>query len=332
MNADRPGRATASLSLDADNLWAYQMTHGDAGWEEFPSYLDELSAQVLSMLAELGLTITFFVVGQDAALTRNHAALRALADAGHEIGNHSFRHQPWLHRYSLTEIHKELGRAEDAIGEISGQRPIGFRGPGYSLSPDVIRALIDRDYLYDCSTLPTVVGPLARRYYFRSAKLDASQREERANLFGSARDGLRGLRPYLFASGTDRLLEIPVTTMPMLRVPIHLSYVLYLRGVSESLALRYFANALRVCRLRHVEPSILLHPLDFLGADDVDSLRFFPGMTMPGAVKRATVHRCLQELSSQFEVVALREHAERILARGGLKTESPATTALTGAR
>ncbi len=29
-----------SLSLDLDNQWSYMKTHGDAGWESFPSYLD----------------------------------------------------------------------------------------------------------------------------------------------------------------------------------------------------------------------------------------------------------------------------------------------------
>ena len=30
----------ASLSLDLDNQWSYMKTHGDAGWQSFPSYLD----------------------------------------------------------------------------------------------------------------------------------------------------------------------------------------------------------------------------------------------------------------------------------------------------
>ncbi|MGB8860167.1 MAG: polysaccharide deacetylase family protein, partial [Ilumatobacteraceae bacterium] len=136
-------RPLASLSLDADNLWAYQMTHGDPGWDSYPSYLDALAAVVLPALDELGLRITFFVVGQDAALEQNRAAIASLATAGHEIGNHSFRHQPWLHRYSLEEIHTELRRTEEAIEDVTGTRPVGFRGPGYSLSPDVLRALMD---------------------------------------------------------------------------------------------------------------------------------------------------------------------------------------------
>jgi hypothetical protein len=328
----RHSAPVASLSLDADNLWAYQMTHGDPGWEQYPTYLDELVAQVLPGLAARDLSITFFVVGKDASLSRNRDAIGAMSAAGHEIGNHSFRHQPWLHRYTVGELHTELERAEDALGEVTGERTVGFRGPGYSLSPDVLRVLVDRGYEYDCSTLPTVIGPLARWYYFRSAKLDAAQREERAHLFGSARNGLRPLHPYEWEVGTDRLLEIPVTTMPYLRVPFHLSYVLYLASVSDGVAVRYFENALRVCRLAGVEPSILLHPLDFLGADDVDSLRFFPGMTMEGSHKREVIWRCIDALCDRHRVVGMREHAAAIRSGGRALDTKPASETVVGER
>jgi peptidoglycan/xylan/chitin deacetylase (PgdA/CDA1 family) len=194
----------ASLSLDLDNLWAYQMTHGDPGWESFPTYLPQVVPVALDVLAAAGLHVTFFVVGQDAALGVNAGALAAITDAGHEVANHSFRHQPWLHRYSHDELVEEISSAEEAIEAACGQRPLGFRGPGYSLSDDVLRTLVERRYTYDCSTLPTVIGPLARRFYFRSAKLDAQQRAERAHLFGDFRDGLQPLKPYVWGN-TRRL-------------------------------------------------------------------------------------------------------------------------------
>lgn len=314
--------SVASLSLDADNLWAYQMTHGDPGWDTYPTYLDALADAVLPMLDDLGLKITFFVVGQDAALAKNHRAISALASAGHEIGNHSFKHQPWLHRYSLDEIHTELAQTEHALEAITGDRPIGFRGPGYSLSPDLLRALMDRGYEYDASTLPTVIGPLARRYYFRSAKLNEQQRVERAHLYGRARDGLQKLKPYRWVAGPQSLVEIPVTTMPLARIPIHLSYVLYLAGPSRAAAYRYFAGALRMCSLRGVQPSLLLHSLDFLGADDVDSLAFFPGMNQTGAQKREVVAHCLRMYSERFRVISMREHSQELAATGTLPSRS----------
>lgn len=310
----------ASLSLDLDNQWSYMKTHGDAGWEAYPSYLDRLVPRVLDFLAARDLRITFMVVGADAARPENRDALAALARAGHEVGNHSFRHEPWLHLYSPTELSDELARAEDAIGEACGQRTRGFRGPGYSLSPEVLRVLHERGYQYDASTLPTVIGPLARAYYFRSAKLTPEQRAERQGLFGGFADGLRPVRPYQWRLAEGTLLEIPVTTVPGARVPLHPSYLLYIAGVSQGAAHAYFGAALRACRLARVEPSILLHPLDFLGPEDVADLGFFPGMGMAAEEKLALLDGALGQLAKRHRVVTMAQHAAAITARGGLHT------------
>ena len=313
----------ASLSLDLDNEWSYLKTHGDAGWQEYPSYLDVVVPRVLAFLAERDLRITFFVVGQDAALDRNAESLGALSGAGHEIGNHSFGHEPWLHRYTEPDIVDEIARAEEAIEGVTGRCPVGFRGPGYSLSPAVLRVLAARGYHYDASTLPTVVGPLARAVYFRSARLTAAEREERSDLFGSAAEALRPLRPYRWGVGDGSLVEIPVTTLPLLRVPVHVSYLLALSSRSTALATEYLRGALWLCRRARVQPSILLHPLDFLGGDDVDSLAFFPGMSMRGGDKVERVGRFVDLLCSRFDVRQMVDHASAVDATPGLPVVEP---------
>ena len=123
----------ASLSLDLDNKWSDLKTHGDPAWQNLPSYLPVLVPRVLDFLEERQLTITFFVVGQDAARQDHAHLLRALSDQGHEIGNHSFHHEPWLHLYSDEELDTELAQAEEAIEDATGKRPRGFRGPDFSL-------------------------------------------------------------------------------------------------------------------------------------------------------------------------------------------------------
>ena len=310
-------RPTASLSLDLDNLWAYQMTHGDPGWEKLGSYLDEVVPIALDFLAARQLTVTFFVVGKDAAVEANRPVLSSIAGAGHEIGNHSFHHRPWLHQLSEADVWSELTDAEDAIADATGQRPRGFRGPGYSLSPATLRVLVQRGYAYDCSTLPTFIGPLARAYYFRSTRLEPGQNDERRLLFGSWTEGLRPLEPYRWSVGDSTVVEVPVTTFPLLRVPIHISYLLYLDGVHPQLASAYFRCALRTCALLGVGPSILLHPLDFLGVDDVASLEFFPGMGMSGAYKRERVGELIDLFSARFDVGGLGRHIERLGAADG---------------
>jgi len=299
----------ASLSLDLDNKWSYMKTHGDAGWECFPSYLDVVVPRVLEFLADRELKITFFVVGQDAAMPANGDALQAIADAGHEIGNHSFHHESWLHLYSAVSLAEELTRAEDAIHAATGARPVGFRGPGYSFSRELLAELVRRGYEYDASTFPTFLGPLARAYYFFQSNLKRSERRQRKQLFGKFSEGFRPLRPYRWPGLERELVEIPVTTMPFLRLPIHVSYLLYLGQYSERLALVYFRWALALCDIAGVDPSLLLHPLDFLGCDDNQGLDFFPAMRLPAANKLRLAASVIDLLAERRRVVTMREHA-----------------------
>lgn len=299
----------AALSLDLDNQWSYMKTHGDAGWESYPSYFDMLVPRVMEILEGKRLRITCFIVGLDAAMERNAGALAALAQGGHEIGNHSYYHEPWLHRRSETEIEKEIADAEESIRAVTGRQPRGFRGPGFVNSPTIFRILARRGYVYDASTLPTFIGPLARAYYFRTAKLAKDALNDRGDLYGSVRDALLPNRPYAIITPDGVIQEIPVTTMPGLRIPIHVSYLLYIAAYSEPLALAYFRIALELCRITGTPPSILLHPLDFLGRNDCPALEFFPAMNLNAARKLRFVERVIAMMTGIFEVCPLIEAA-----------------------
>ncbi len=305
-------RPIASLSLDLDNLWSYLKTHGDPEWSNYPSYLNLAVPRILDFLHQQGWTITFFIVGQDAILPEHQTVLRSIAESGHEIGNHSFRHEPWLHLYSESEVDQELTLAEEAIHRATGVLPRGFRGPGFSISATVLRVLARRGYDYDASTFPTSIGPLARAYYFAKAGLTPEQKQQRQLLFGRWREGWRPLVPYAWRTRPQPLLEIPVTTMPGIRVPIHLSYVLYLATFSRSAAFAYFRMALMACRLARVQPSILLHPLDFLGSDDVDRLSFFPAMSLKGAEKMALCRDLLHLFADYFTPSTMEQFASTV--------------------
>jgi hypothetical protein len=315
-----PGnKRCASVSLDLDNLWSYLKIHGSDAWVSRPSYLDRFVPYMLEVLERLNLKITFFIVGVDAAESRNHAALRSLVDAGHEVGNHSFEHEPWLHLYTREQLDKEIGDADAAIEAATGRRPVGFRGPGFSWCPELLSVLEARGHGFDASTLPTYLGPLARAYYFWTAKLTPEEREKRKSLFGKFADGLRPVKPYYWSlEGGKQLLEIPVTTMPGFKTPFHFSYLAYLARFSEGLMMAYLRTALAACRATGTEPSFLLHPLDVIGGDQAPELAFFPGMDMPSARKTALLEKVLRVLGEHYELVSMGEHAARIKARGDL--------------
>lgn len=306
-------RPVAPLSLDLDNKWSYLKTHGDDSWTSFPSYLDVVVPRILDGLARHHATITVFIVGQDTTSPENVDAIKAVADAGHEIGNHSFMHEPWLHLYSEEDIATELTKAHDAIAATTGRIPRGFRGPGFSMSAETLEALARMGYRYDATIFPNALNPLGRAYYFMTSNLTREEREQRKALFGTFADAFRPNKPFRWDLDADGgLLEIPVTTMPGLRVPIHFSYLIYLAGYSVKAADIYFTTALWLCRRTGNPPSLLLHPLDYLGVEDEPDLGFFPGMKMERAKKLDLVDRYVAMLTERYDVVPVGTYAESI--------------------
>lgn len=301
----------ASISLDLDDQWSYMKVHGDDGWEDFPSYLDIVVPIFLDVFDRLNIRITFFVVGQDAAIERNHAILRSIIERGHEIGNHSFHHESWLKTYSKEKIEEEIRIAEEAIQKATGIKTNMFRGPGFSWSSDLLQVLEKRNYIFDASILPTYISPLMRKYYFAKSKLTKEQKESRKELFGSYKEGFYPLKPYRWKFKNGRsLLEIPVTTIPFFKIPFHQSYLLYISGYSKMLMRLYLWFSIRMCKITKTPPSYLLHPLDLIGGDDVPQLSFFPGMDIKSGKKMAVFETALQQLKKNFELMPMGEFAK----------------------
>jgi peptidoglycan/xylan/chitin deacetylase (PgdA/CDA1 family) len=304
----------AGLSLDLDNQWSYMKTHGEPGWQEFPSYFDIFLPPFLDLMDELDLKITFFIVGQDAALQKNAAVLRQLTERGHEVGNHSFHHEPWLHAYSRERLEADISDTEDHIAKVTGQKPVGFRGPGFSCSRELLEVLVHRGYMYDASTLPTYLGPLARLYYFNKSDLSDSDKLQRRTLFGKFKNGFLPLKPYLWQlPSSDLFLELPVTTIPVLKIPFHLSYLLYISRYSEQLMLFYLSIALCFCRLTRTNLSFLLHPLDFMDERQIPELAFFPGMDINKEKKIEIFKKAMGMISRHFRLVKLSAFAQAVL-------------------
>jgi hypothetical protein len=186
-----------------------------------------------------------------------------------------------------------------------------------------LKTLKQRGYLYDASTLPTFIGPLARAYYFFHSTMPDSERDKRSALFGSVKDCLRPLKPYHWALEEGPLLEIPVTTMPLTRAPFHVSYIMYLAGYSPALAMQYFRTALHLCRFMGVQPSLLLHPLDFMSGDDAPPLRFFPAMQLDIETKLRLIDKLLETYKRYFTIVPMGQRAEQLAEAGRLRRVVP---------
>lgn len=316
--ADAP---VATLSLDLDDLWAYLRTHGEDDWDASPTVLPRAVERLLPVLDDIGVTITVFVVGRDLERPGGRDTVRSIAAAGHELGSHSWLHRGDLPTLGADAIAADLERTAAAIAAATGNAPVGFRCPSFGMSPDLVDALIHGGYTYDSSVLPTVLGPLLRTYH--RATMRADVRRTQPVLFGPARNALLPLQPFRWTGRAGGLLELPVTTLPLARIPLHMSYLQALAAWSPAVAGAYARLGLGMCRRFGVLTSFLLHPPDVLDVDDVPRLSYFPGMTQGWRAKVALVRRTLESMTDGFDVMTMARAAQRL--RGGALTHRSVT-------
>ncbi|WP_336249412.1 polysaccharide deacetylase family protein [Stomatohabitans albus] len=81
---------------------------------------------VLDALKKANAKATFFMLGK--AANAHPEVVKQVADAGMEIGNHSWDH-PVLTKLSADGVESQLGRADEAITKAAGRAPTVFRPP-----------------------------------------------------------------------------------------------------------------------------------------------------------------------------------------------------------
>ena len=106
--------------------------------------------RLLQLLARHELLATFFVPGFTAH--RYPDVIRLIADQGHEIAHHGYMHETVV---GLTEAMEGdiLDRGCDALEQVIGSRPVGYRAPMWELNYRTPRLLADRGLLYDSSLM-----------------------------------------------------------------------------------------------------------------------------------------------------------------------------------
>ena len=105
--------------------------------------------RLLRLLRERDLRATFFVPGYTAE--RWPDTLRAIRDAGHEVGHHGYLHEP-LGADPATE-ERYLLRGLEALEHVAGIRPVGYRAPMWETSYHTPALLARHGFVYDSSLM-----------------------------------------------------------------------------------------------------------------------------------------------------------------------------------
>jgi polysaccharide deacetylase family protein (PEP-CTERM system associated) len=106
---------------------------GDRAWPRGGRAFERQILAVLDLLAELGATATFFVLGMTAE--RHPDAVAAVAERGHEIASHGYLHKA-VYRQTRADFRRDVGMSLECIEQITGERPTGYRAPWFSITRD----------------------------------------------------------------------------------------------------------------------------------------------------------------------------------------------------
>lgn len=148
---------THALSFDIEewfHLVGVEAMADRSRWESLERTVEPLTDRILGLLSEYEVRGTFFVLGWVAE--RYPALVRRIAEAGHEIGSHSYGHRE-VYDHTPGSFREDLKRSIGVLQEVSGQRVLGFRAPSFSLTPGcewAWDAMLDLGLRYDASVFP----------------------------------------------------------------------------------------------------------------------------------------------------------------------------------
>jgi peptidoglycan/xylan/chitin deacetylase (PgdA/CDA1 family) len=211
-----------AVSVDLDEIPAYRAIHGlCASALPAANAVYDLGLPRLADWAQAqGLVLTLFAIGADLARTENAAQLRALAGLGHELANHTLDHRYELTRLSRTEMERQVQSGIQVLEGATGQRPTGFRAPGYTVSDELFELLRQSDVAYDSSVFPCPAYYAAKALALASMRLRSLRSQARLASLAVLRAPARPYRvgrPY-WQKG-EGMLELPIGVTRRLRLP-----------------------------------------------------------------------------------------------------------------
>lgn len=287
----------ASVSVDLDEVHHYFALHGlDAG-ENSRLVYERAVLRSLDWARSLDLPLTYFAVGRDLERHESAAVLRDAAGRGHEIGNHTFSHLYDLTRRVRSEIEREVTAGADAVERAVGERPAGFRAPGYTMSDELFDVLAGAGVRYDSSVFPCPPYYAAKGVAMLASRLGGRKSSAivaAPHVLCAPRRPYRVGRP--FSRVGSGLPELPIQVTPKVRLP----YI----GTSLVLAGPDGARLLTRTLLPETFVNLELHGIDFLGADDGLGLL---ARHQPDA--KLSLHRKLASLTAAIELLKRHDFA-----------------------
>ena len=125
-----------------------------AEWDTYEFRLRSNTERILSLLDQVGVKGTFFVLAWNAE--RHPEVVRLIAAAGHEIASHGYAHR-LVYNQTPEQFRTDILRAKAILEDLTGAPVLGYRAPSCSIVPRsrwALEVLLESGFQYDSSVFP----------------------------------------------------------------------------------------------------------------------------------------------------------------------------------
>ena len=131
------------------------------------------SMRLLKLFERMGIKTTWFIPGH--SIETFPTQMKAVADAGHEIGIHGYSHENPI---AMTPAQEEavLDKCIELVEKLSGKRPTGYVAPWWEFSNVTNELLLKKGIKYDHSLMHNDFHPYYVRVGDNWTKIDYSQK------------------------------------------------------------------------------------------------------------------------------------------------------------
>jgi len=178
-----------ALTIDCEQ-WNPLIGNGPKKGEGNTDFSREGNLQLLKLLDEFNIKVTFFVTGYFAEKEPEH--VKYLYSKGHEIASHGYCH--FYRGNSNLNLKEDISQSKQILERTINDKVVGFRAPNLQFSLELIKNLYSLGFKYDSSLHPTYLPS-----YYNNLRYP--------------------IYPHQPIKDLD-VLEFPLGVMPLTRLPI----------------------------------------------------------------------------------------------------------------
>jgi peptidoglycan-N-acetylglucosamine deacetylase len=141
---------------------------------------------ILALFDKYNVKATFAILGSVAE--KHPELIKEIYNRGHEIASHAYSHK-MLHELGKEGFEEEIKRSVELLSSITGEKPIGFRAPSFSIDNSTkwaFEILEKYGFKYDASIFPAKTmlygEPDAPVFIYRPSKEDVTKHDPKGKI------------------------------------------------------------------------------------------------------------------------------------------------------